>query len=556
MGKARKFHVLLLSSFLAVIGCNSTGGHEDSLPPIDLPALSPRGTIASAVTKDLPPLPSPQPGDRPLPISLPAAMQLADVQAVDIAAATERIGVAMALLEQANVLWLPSITVGGDYNRHDGPIQNADGTITEASRSSAMLGLGTGIGSAAVLDVGQAIFAPLYARQQVRAREADRQAASNDTLLAVSDAYFNVQQARGELAGAIEATRRTEELLRRTRKLAPGIVPDLEIFRAEAELARRRQTEFFARERWKLASAELLRVLRLDAAAQVEPMEPPQLRIELIDLKKPVDDLIPIGLTNRPELASQKAQVQATLTLLRQERLRPLIPSVLLRGFSTPVTGTFAAGYFGGGPNGSVGNGGLREDLDLQLLWQLNNLGFGNLGLVHQRQAENRLAVVELFRLQDRVAAEVAKAYAQAQLAGQRVETAEKGLRSAVRSADMNLVALGQTKGAGAMTVLLVRPQEVVAAIQTLSQAYADYFGAIADANRAQFRLYRALGQPAQVLRTEDGGRRTEDGAFASALRPPPSVLRPSPDENVPVPCLLPPVTDDGPASQVPGDAR
>jgi hypothetical protein len=33
-----------------------------------------------------------------------------------------------------------------------------------------------------------------------------------------------------------------------------------------------------------------------------------------------------------------------------------------------------------------------------------------------------------------------------------------------------------------------------------LAQAYTDYYGAVADFNRAQFRLYRALAYPAQVL--------------------------------------------------------
>jgi outer membrane protein TolC len=503
MDQARKLYIILLGGLLTVTGCSATGtfcGQEVTLPPMVPAALGPPVQPAPAVTLDLPSVPASQPNDRPLPINLPTALQLANVQAVDIAAATERIRVALALLEQANVLWLPTITVGGDYNRHDGRIQNADGSITQSSHSSGMLGVGTGIGNAAILDVGQAIFAPLFAKQQVRARQADHQAASNDTLVAVSDAYFNVQQARGELAGAIQATQRTAELIRRTRKLAPGIVPDLEIFRAEAELARRQQTELFAQERWKVASAELLRLLRMDASAQVEPLEPPQLRVELIDLKKPIDDLIPVGLTYRPELASQQAQVQATLTLLKQERLRPLIPSVLLRGFSTPVTGTLGAGYFGGGANSSFGNGGLRGDFDLLVLWQLDNLGLGNIAKVHQREAENRLAVIDLLRIEDRVAAEVAQAYAQAQLAARRVEVAERGVRSAVQSADKNLVALGQTKGAGALTVLLVRPQEAVAAIQALSQAYIDYYGAVADGNRAQFRLYRALGQPAQYL--------------------------------------------------------
>jgi len=463
---------------------------QETAPPSQTPKIS-----------GLPALPEPQAGDRPLPINLPTALQLANARAIDIAIAAERIQVAAAVLEQAQVLWLPTITLGGDYNRHDGKTQDStSGLVSNIDRSSLMFGLGSGIGSAAVLNVNEAIFAPLAAKQQVRARLADRQAASNDTVVAVSDAYYNVQQARGDLAGAIDATRRTEELLRRTEKLAPALVPELETDRVEAELARRQQAELVARERWKVASAELVRVLRLDAAAQVVPMELPQLRVELIDLRKSVDDLIPVALTYRPELESRQAQVQATLILLKQERLRPLIPSVLLRGFSTPVTGTLAGGVFAGGTNSNIGNTGLRADVDLQVLWQLDNLGFGNRARVHQRQAENRVAVLELFRLQDRIAAEVAQAYAQAHLAARRVGIAEKGLRPAITSAEKNLVALAQTRRVENQVVLVVRPQEALVSVQALYQAYSDYYGAVADANRAQFRLYWALGQPAQCL--------------------------------------------------------
>ena len=298
-------------------------------------------------------------------------------------------------------------------------------------------------------------------------------------MVAVTDAYFTVQQARGELA--------------------PAVVPELERDRAEAELARRQQAELLARERWELASVDLLRVLRLDPAARLEP---PQLRVELIDPARSVDDLIPLALTHRPELASHQAQVQATLALLRQERLRPLIPSVLLRGFSTPVTGTLAGGVFAGGASGRIGDPGWRGDLDLQVLWQMDNLLFGNRAQIHRREAESRLAVVELFRVQDRVAAEVAQAFTQAQLAARRVALAERGVRSARNSADKNLIGL-QPKEEGGRVVLLVRPQEALAAVQALAQAYSDYYGAVADANRAQFRLYRALGQPAQAVAGE-----------------------------------------------------
>ena len=552
MGHAPKLCTIFLGGLLAAVGCNATralDGQEFTSLPAAPGALAPPADAVPAVAPDLPAAPVSQPDDHPLPINLPSALQLANVRAVDIAAATARLRVAAALLDQAQVLWLPSLTLGGDYNRHDGRIQQIDGTIINASRSSGMLGLGSAIGPAGIFDITNAIFTPLSARQQLRARQADRQAASNDTLVAVSDAYFNVQQARGELAGAHAAMQRTEELIRRAKKLAPDVVPELEVFRAEAELARRQTSELQAREHWKVASAELLRVLLLDPSAQVEPVEPPQLRIDLIDLKKPVDDLIAVGLTYRPELASQQAQIQATLVKLKQEKLRPLIPSLLVRGWSTPVTSTFAAGYFGGGTNGSFGNGGLREDIDVQLLWQLNNLGLGNLGMIRQRQAENRLAVLGLTRLQARIAAEIAQAYAQARLAAQRVEVTGRGLQAAVQSADKNLVALGQTKGVGALTTLLVRPQEVVAAIQTLSQAYLDYYGAVADANRAQFRLYRALGQPAQFLVQEE-----QRSKLCAPELPAPATLAPPTAEVPPAPRLQPPVLCE-PGALVPGEA-
>ena len=272
---------------------------------------------------------------------------------MDVAAAGARIRSAAASLEQAKVLWLPTVTFGSDYFRHDGLVQDmTSGDILNNSHQ----GIVVGAGPAANIDIGQAIFAPLVARQQLAARQADLQAASNDTLVAVADAYFNVQQARGELAGAVATIRLTEELVNRTRKLAPAVVPELETVRAAAELARRHLAEHSARERWRVASAELLRVLRLDAATQVEPVEPPQLKVELIPLDRSLDELLSLALANRPELASRHAQVQAALAQLQQEKLRPLIPNLLVRGFSTPVTGSLGEGYALYGNNSSLTN--------------------------------------------------------------------------------------------------------------------------------------------------------------------------------------------------------
>ncbi|MFO0877068.1 MAG: TolC family protein [Gemmataceae bacterium] len=444
----------------------------------------------------LPPLVMPPAEDRPLPINLPTALKLANVRPLDIALASQRIQVAQAELDQANALWIPSLFLGANYTRHDGKIQDIHGKVFPTSRS-ALLG---GVGPYMVFSVSDALLAPLAARQIVVAREADAQAVVNNTFLDVAEAYFNVQQARGEAAGSLDAARRAEDVVRRTRLLAEGLTPRVEIDRAEAELARRQQAAEQAQEHWETASAELARILRLPASALVVPLELPHLRVELIDLRQEVDELVGIALQHRPELARDQALVQATLARLRQARLRPLLPGVMLRGNGTNPGGTLSTGYFGGGINDDLSNFGMRNSVDVQVLWELRNLGFGDLASMRGKQAENQAAVLELLRTQDRVASEVVKALAQARRAAQRHGLAERGLRRARESAEKNILGLGQTRRVGDVNTLVFRPQEVVASIQALDQAYHDFFTATADVNRAQFRLYRALGHPAQHL--------------------------------------------------------
>jgi outer membrane protein TolC len=210
--------------------------------------------------------------------------------------------------------------------------------------------------------------------------------------------------------------------------------------------------------------------------------------------------LISVALTYRPELAAQQALVQATLERLRHEKLRPLMPSVVLRGAATNPAGTLSSGVFGGGINSDMRNFAMRNDMDVQVLWEWQNLGFGNRARVRAERARNEAANVELYAVQDRVAAEVARAHAQVRSAATRAAIAEEGLRDALAAERLNFEGIGQTRGAGRQATLLIRPQEAVASVQALAQAYYDYYGAVADYDRSQFRLYRALGQPPQEL--------------------------------------------------------
>lgn len=431
----------------------------------------------------------------PLPITLSTALCLTGANALDIQIADERVRAASAQLDRARFAWLPNLNFGVDYYRHDGQIQDIAGTVFTTSRSSFLLGAGPQL----EVSVTNAVYAPLAARQVARAVQFDAQAARNDTTLAVAVAYFNVQQARGEVAGAAESLKRAESLVARTEKLAPDLAPELEVNRVRTEAARRRQGVELAYERWQVASADLTRLLRLQPNTLVEPAEEPSLAVSLIAPGTPTAELVAIGLTHRPELSSYQAVVQAALVRVKQEKRRPLYPTLAVRGVGSNTPG-LAGGYFGGGVNDDVQNFGPRFSVDLQAVWEFQNLGFGNRALIRERQADSRRALLELLRTQDVVTAEVVQAHAQVERAAKRLKAAEDGVANAAATAEKNLQGLGQTKRAGEQLILVFRPQEAVAAVAALDQAYRDYYQAVGDHNRAQFRLYRALGHPGQAL--------------------------------------------------------
>jgi outer membrane protein TolC len=473
-------------------------------PPATCPGPAP--ALESPVLTDAPaaprlPAPPPEADDRPLPINLATALRLAGARPVDITAAQASVEIAAAELARARVGWLPSVTVGAGYYHHDGATQGQSGNFYINSKDQ-FLGGGGLVARFAATD---ALFAPLAARQVLRSQELGVQTARNDALLAVAEAYFHVQQARGRLAGALDVVDKARELGEHFRSLAKGPVNNAELPRARAELAEVEESLAAAREQWRVASADLTLVLRLDPAAVIVPEEPPFLLVTLISPRQRVDDLIPIGLTNRPELASQQALVQAALVRIRQERMRPLVPSLILQGGPGSVGpgDLLMAGVFGSGVSGAGNPWGARDDVSVGLYWTLDNMGLGNRALVRQRQAEQRRVLVDLFRIQDLVAADVARAHAALASGAARSETAAKGLQEAQLSYSRSREELGKLTKVGDVQVLTRRAFEVVDALQALHRAYDNYFVSVNDYNRAQFQLYRALGYPAEALECE-----------------------------------------------------
>jgi outer membrane protein TolC len=437
-----------------------------------------------------------EPADVRFPINLATALRLSDARPIVVAMAQASVWVAEAQLQRARVLWIPTLNIGFDYIRHDGGGPDFNKGIMTAPSVNFFYG-----GAGAILNVGttDAIFLPLAARQTLNARHWEIQSAKNDALMTTAMAYFSVHQQRGMYTGALYCIERGHDLIERIAQLSRDLVPRVEVDRARNLVADLEQQAVASRQEWRVQSANLTQALRLDPRSVVVPIEHDHLQITLIEPGRVLDDLIPIALTNRPELAGHQAMVQATIAMLRREKMRPLIPSILINGFQTPNE-LIQAGIFGLGPNNKMNQWVGRDDVSLQPLWELEGFGLANLARIKEARGMESLAIIELFKTQDMVAADVTRAHARLQSAALRVVQADRALRTAIITFNGNYQGLQQTTRFGDVLVLVNRPQEAVFALQLMKIAFNEYFTTIADYNRAQFELFHAMGYPAQEL--------------------------------------------------------
>ena len=107
-----------------------------------------------------------------------------------------------------------------------------------------------------------------------------------------------------------------------------------------------------------------------------------------------------------------------------------LLPNVLINGFQTPDE-MIQAGIFGLGTNSKLNQWTGRDDVSLQVLWELEALGIGNLARIKEQRGEQSKAIIDFFKIQDMVAADITQAQADLQSAAARVEQADRSLRRA-----------------------------------------------------------------------------------------------------------------------------
>ncbi|MBA3484966.1 MAG: TolC family protein, partial [Pirellulales bacterium] len=225
------------------------------------------------------------------PIDFATALAITTGQNPQVAFARQRINEAFAQMRAAEVLWVPSLRAGMNYNKHEGTIQDVAGNIIETSRGSVYTGLGAqavGAGSPAVPGIvmnfhtKDMIFQPRITEQLLAASRQASRATTNDILLDTALAYNDLLEALEieAIAGeTLDNTRRLAEVTGNYAQAGQGLPSDAD--RAQAELASRQVESQRTVEAVQVASIRLARLLSQDPTIHLAPLEPAIVPIDL-----------------------------------------------------------------------------------------------------------------------------------------------------------------------------------------------------------------------------------------------------------------------------------
>ena len=407
-------------------------------------------------------------------IDLPAALRLAGAQNLDVGIARERLAEAQAHRRSAVEQFFPWITAGIGYHRRDGVAQAVPaGTVSDAHFQS----YSPGAALTAQMDLGDAVYKSLAAKQLVKASDHALEAQRQDASLSAAQGYFELVKATALVEVAREALSTSRDYQQQLHAaVAAGIA-----FKGD-ELRVQSQAEHYdialrqALERRRVAGAELAVVLHLDSQVELAPGDSGLAPITLFATNSAMDALVAQALNNRPELKQSQSLLQAARAAKDGAVYGPLIPSVGAQAFG---------GGLGGGPDGGPSNFEAAGDYLVGLSWRIGPGGLFDSGRVNASKARLAATQLGLAKLKDTIISQVVVGLTRVQSLWAQIALTERNLATATETLHLTR----QRKQYGVGIVL-----EDIQAQQDLTQARSAYFTALSDYNKAQYALAKAVG--------------------------------------------------------------
>lgn len=438
-------------------------------------------------------------------IDLSTALRLAETQNPKIALAREQVLEAMALHKEARAIWLPTLTAGSNYHLHTGVLQTSFGQIRQINEQSIYFGGGSrslaaeSVAIPAVrifAQLSDAYYLPLAAGQMVTARAYDSNAIDNLTLMEVADRYLTLVAAEARRESLQVSLKEVEEVEQAQKVFASaGQGRDADYRRAKSDRLLMQLEEQQAQEEVAIASAELSRLLHLDPSVRLLTPAGPIEMLQLVDESSDVEALVVQGMYQRPEVAARSAEIGAAEYRVRNERYRAWLPLISV-GFSGAAFGGGSNRQDLGVPSTYYMTAG-RTDFDVWAVWNVQNLGAGNRAWQGIRLAEREQVVVMRALILAEIRREVEERLARVRASSRAVTVSWKQLSAAERGAQEELL---RTRAGEAL------PLESLNSVLRLSNARQQLLTSVIEYNRAQVKLFVALGtNPSRMSDAIDG---------------------------------------------------
>jgi outer membrane protein TolC len=414
----------------------------------------------------------------PSPVDLATALRLAGANGVEVQIARERLEAAKAGATSALTQFLPWLSAGAAYRAHGGLIQDVVGNVIEADKDARTVGVALNL----QVDVGDAVYRTLAARQARSAAEQQLEARQQETLVRAAQAYFDLLVAQAVVrvtADALGISRDYESQLHRA--VDAGIALKGDELRVRVQTHRNQLALQQAQEERRVRAARLAEALRLDPAAELVAQDVELAPLVLVPATESIENLVAEAVAARPEVKESLALVRVAEETRKGAVYGPLIPS---------VAGQAAVGNLGGGRDGGPTVSGSSRDYLAAVAWRIGPGGLFDLGRIRSTRARLGEAQWNAEKSKDSVAREVVEAHARVLSQQEQVATAREALAAAEEGLQL-------ARGRKEFEVGVVL--ENILAEQDQTRARQDYVRTIGEYDKAQYALARALGRLGQA---------------------------------------------------------
>jgi outer membrane protein TolC len=299
-----------------------------------------------------------------------------------------------------------------------------------------------------------------------------------DAALRAAECYFDLAAEQGLVEVARESLRIATEYDRDlSQAVEIGVATEVEAIRARVQRQGNELLLEQAMARRRLAAARLAFATRLNTASDLVADDALMSPLTLVALDTPLPDLIRQAKDANPSLKQGRSLVAAEEALKQGALQGPLIPAIAAQ---------VNLGGLGGGRSGVDARFGAAQDYVATIQWRIGQGGLFDRSRKSLAEARVRIANLGLESRQQDLERQVVEAHTRAASLIEQIRIAEKAMALAQEG-----LKLSRERKDFAVGAVL----ETLQAEEVLTRTRNNYLLAVADHNKAQYALARALGR-------------------------------------------------------------